>query len=275
MPHVEARRRRGHLVSRRPGASGRGAGRASCAASMSVPDATPRAIVAPHAGLMYSGPVARSPTARHAVRDPRRSCSWGRPTLFPSTGVSIWPDGAWETPLGPIQVDEDLASADQEASDAIVEIAVGARARTLARDAAAVSRASAAGRADCPDGDGTPDAATSFALGDAIARAVACDRAGTCCSSPAAISRTTRTRSVAARLDGVVLERVAAMDAHGLMAHSSASRVTPAAVVRWWQCSTPRTRLGASGARVLSYADSGDVSGDKSSVVGYMAAAIW
>jgi AmmeMemoRadiSam system protein B len=34
-------------------------------------------------------------------------------------------------------------------------------------------------------------------------------------------------------------------------------------------------RLGASHSRVLRYADSGDVSGDKTSVVGYMAAAIW
>jgi AmmeMemoRadiSam system protein B len=34
-------------------------------------------------------------------------------------------------------------------------------------------------------------------------------------------------------------------------------------------------RLGASSARVLHYADSGDVSGDKTSVVGYMAAGIW
>ena len=32
-------------------------------------------------------------------------------------------------------------------------------------------------------------------------------------------------------------------------------------------------RLGASQARVLRYADSGDVSGDKASVVGYLAAA--
>jgi AmmeMemoRadiSam system protein B len=35
------------------------------------------------------------------------------------------------------------------------------------------------------------------------------------------------------------------------------------------------TLLGATRAQVLRYADSGDVSGDKSSVVGYMAAAIW
>jgi len=34
-------------------------------------------------------------------------------------------------------------------------------------------------------------------------------------------------------------------------------------------------RRGATRARVLEYGDSGDVSGDKSSVVGYMAAAIW
>ena len=33
------------------------------------------------------------------------------------------------------------------------------------------------------------------------------------------------------------------------------------------------SRLGATQARVLRYADSGDVSGDKTSVVGYMAAA--
>jgi AmmeMemoRadiSam system protein B len=34
-------------------------------------------------------------------------------------------------------------------------------------------------------------------------------------------------------------------------------------------------QLGAASAHVLRYADSGDVSGDKSAVVGYMAAAIW
>jgi AmmeMemoRadiSam system protein B len=32
--------------------------------------------------------------------------------------------------------------------------------------------------------------------------------------------------------------------------------------------------LGATTARILDYADSGDVSGDKSSVVGYLAAAL-
>jgi AmmeMemoRadiSam system protein B len=33
--------------------------------------------------------------------------------------------------------------------------------------------------------------------------------------------------------------------------------------------------LGAARAATLRYADSGDISGDKSSVVGYLAAALW
>ena len=35
------------------------------------------------------------------------------------------------------------------------------------------------------------------------------------------------------------------------------------------------SQLGCAQSQILCYADSGDVSGDKSSVVGYMAAAIW
>jgi AmmeMemoRadiSam system protein B len=34
-------------------------------------------------------------------------------------------------------------------------------------------------------------------------------------------------------------------------------------------------RLGATGARVLNYANSGDVTGDRGQVVGYMAAALF
>jgi AmmeMemoRadiSam system protein B len=48
-----------------------------------------------------------------------------------------------------------------------------------------------------------------------------------------------------------------------------------AVVGRSSRCFTLRGKLGAAHARLLHYADSGDVSGDKSAVVGYMAAAVW
>jgi hypothetical protein len=79
---------------------------------------------------------------------------------------------------------------------------------------------------------------------------------------------------VAARLDGVVLELVSRFDTDGLQ---DALDSTPdhacgggpiVAVMR------AAEELGARDAVALRYADSGDVSGDKSSVVGYMAAAM-
>jgi AmmeMemoRadiSam system protein B len=76
-------------------------------------------------------------------------------------------------------------------------------------------------------------------------------------------------------MDAVVMERVEQVDATGLMEElerepQHACGGGPlVAVLRAAQ------QLGATGARILKYADSGDVSGDKESVVGYMAAAIW
>jgi AmmeMemoRadiSam system protein B len=76
-------------------------------------------------------------------------------------------------------------------------------------------------------------------------------------------------------MDSVVLEHVGALDPMGLMdalekePHHACGGGPMVAVLH------AARRLGAKHARVLHYADSGDVSGDKSSVVGYMAAAMW
>jgi AmmeMemoRadiSam system protein B len=76
-------------------------------------------------------------------------------------------------------------------------------------------------------------------------------------------------------LDSVVLEHVGSLDPEGLMdalerePQHACGGGPMVAVLR------AARALGATHARVLCYRDSGDVSGDKSSVVGYMAAAIW
>src|SRR5262249_11549585 len=78
----------------------------------------------------------------------------------------------------------------------------------------------------------------------------------------------------AARLDAVVIDHLARLDADGLQAaldvrpeHACGGGPT-VAVMR-----AART-LGARDSIVLHYADSGDVSGDKTAVVGYVAAAM-
>jgi AmmeMemoRadiSam system protein B len=115
---------------------------------------------------------------------------------------------------------------------------------------------------------------TAFALGRAVADAVRATGRNVVLVASSDLSHYEDAR-VAARLDAVVIERVAALDADGLMQaleleprHACGGGPMVAVL-------DAATRLGASTARVLRYADSGDVSGDKSSVVGYMAAAVW
>src|SRR6185295_1378598 len=72
------------------------------------------ALVAPHAGLMYSGPV-----AAHAYRLLRgRSFDVvvlvGPSHFVPFDGVSVWPSGAFATPFGDMPIDEDVAAALRE-----------------------------------------------------------------------------------------------------------------------------------------------------------------
>jgi AmmeMemoRadiSam system protein B len=81
--------------------------------------------------------------------------------------------------------------------------------------------------------------------------------------------------SVASALDAEVMQHVERIDPEGLMTalereprHACGGGPMVAVL-------HAARQLGAGNARVLRYADSGDVSGDKSSVVGYMAAAVW
>src|SRR5262245_33563227 len=71
----------------------------------------PVAVIAPHAGLIYSGGVAAY--AYEAVRDGSFDLVVlvGPSHFVNFDGVSIWPDGAFETPLGALEIDEPCAAA--------------------------------------------------------------------------------------------------------------------------------------------------------------------
>jgi len=112
---------------------------------------------------------------------------------------------------------------------------------------------------------------TARALGDALAGVLRGRRALVIASTDLSHYHDAKT---AARLDGVVVDCVSRFDADGLQDaliaepdHACGGGPT-VAVMR------AARALGARDAVVLNYADSGDVSGDKSAVVGYMAAAL-
>ena len=236
----------------------------------------PRAIIAPHAGLLYSGPVAA--WAYALVRECRYSAVVlvGPSHFIGFDGVSIWPRGHWQTPLGPVPVAEYLASVIARESAVVFEQPQAhGREHSLEMQLPFIARL-LPGVPIVPLVMGFQSRATAIALGEALVRAVATpsEPNGILLVASSDLSHYEEA-AVAARLDEVVLRHVEALDASGLM--DALEREPRHACGGGPMVSVLHAAagLGASRARVLRYADSGDVSGDKSSVVGYMAAAIW
>ena len=233
-----------------------------------------RAIVAPHAGLMYSGPVAAY--AYNLAQSSRcTSIVLVGPSHFvPFQGVSIWPEGAWDTPLGPVSVDRDLAQAMTSQWGDIVELpAAHGREHSLEMQLPFLAHL-LPGVPIVPLVMGRQTRETAFALGAAIARAVAARAQGALLVASSDLSHY-EDATTATALDEVVIRCVESLDPDGLMDALEAEPRHACGGGPMVAVLDAARRLGATEARLLQYADSGDVSGDKSSVVGYMAAAIW
>ena len=183
----------------------------------------------------------------------------------------MYPSGGFETPYGVASIDADLAAALMAAAPIVREHqAAHAREHSLEMQLPFLGRLVPSLRiVPLVMGYQTPD--TAFGLGDALADVLRGRRALVVASTDLSHYHDAAT---AARLDAVVIECVEQFDAEALQTvlnrnHEHACGGGPTvAVMR-------AARLaGARDAVVLNYADSGDVSGDKSAVVGYLAAAL-
>ena len=232
----------------------------------------PLAIIAPHAGLKYSGPVAAFAYKALGTNAYSAAVLVGPSHFVGFNGVSIWPRGAWQTPFGPVKVAEDLAARIVEMSSEVAEHRdAHGREHSLEMQLPFLAHLRP-GVPIVPMVMGYQSRETAFGLGDALARAVTGKNVLLVASSDLSHYQDART---AAKMDSVVLQHVEQLDAGGLMQaleeepHHACGGGPMVAVLH------AARQLGATSARVLKYGDSGDVSGDKSAVVGYMAAAIW
>ena len=229
------------------------------------------AIVAPHAGLMYAGPVAAHAYRLLRDRPPGLVVLVGPSHFVGFDGVSVYAAGAFETPLGAARIDEACAADLMRASPVIREHPPAhAREHSLEMQLPFVKQL-APDALIVPLVMGFQTADTSRALGDALAEVLR-SRTGALIVASTDLSHY-QDAVVAARLDAVVIDCVSRLDADGLQQaldarpdHACGGGPT-VAVMR------AARQLGARDAVVLRYGDSGDVSGDKSAVVGYMAAA--
>jgi len=232
------------------------------------------AIVAPHAGLVYSGPVAAF-AYKAAVHSGCTAAVLVGPSHYvPFQGASIWPDGVWESPLGDVAIDANLAHAIQATSETVVDLpSAHGREHSLEMQLPFVTRV-LPGIPIVPLVMGEQTRQTAFGLADALEYAIS-RRAGRTLLIASSDLSHYENATTAQALDAVVLRHVEALDADGLMHALEAEPRHACGGGPMVSVLEAARRLGASRAHVLEYADSGDVSGDKSSVVGYMAAAIW
>ena len=228
-------------------------------------------LVVPHAGLMYSGPVAAYAYKAVAGRSYDVAVLVGPSHYVGFEGVAIQRTGSFETPLGCVAISEVAAEAIAAASPAVHDRpAAHAREHSLEMQLPFLQRV-------LPDtpivplvmGHQTP--ASVNQLADALVEALSTRRALLVASSD--LSHFQHAHR-AARLDAVVVDAINRFDPETLAralgkfpdhACGGGPIVTVMLAARG---------LGAADARVVKYADSGDVSGDKSSVVGYLAAVL-
>ena len=229
------------------------------------------ALIAPHAGLIYSGPVAAY--SYRLLRDHQfDTVVLVGPSHFVGfEGVSAFCGTGFETPLGIAAVDRECTESLIESSSVVREHPPAhVREHSLEMQLPFVRRLAPQARiVALVMGRQTPS--TAVELGDALATVLRGRNALLVASTDLSHYHDANT---AARLDAVVIDHVARLDADALQLaldvrpeHACGGGPT-VAVLR------ASRQLGADTSVVLNYADSGDVSGDKSAVVGYLAAAI-
>lgn len=252
---------------------------ASALAELAPPASAQPAIAAmcPHAGWVYSGATAMAVLGRIAVPEvvvvlcPNHTGRGAR--------VAIWPDGAWQTPVGAIAIDAALAARIADECRAIRGARLD-RAAHLTEHAIEVLVPMLAARQPAlrlvPIVVGSLDADECIALGQALARAIAQadGRGGDALVIASSDMSHYLPEAVARQQDALALDALATGDPARLLAVVDANDISmcgarPAAAMLAYA----RAR-GAAAPELVAYATSGDAFGDRARVVGYAGALV-
>ncbi len=230
-------------------------------------------LVSPHAGYMYSGHIAAHGFL-HLARDglPDTVVILGPNHTGIGSGVSIYPAGAWKTPLGTVEIDEELvneilknsAILDPDISAHRHEHSIEVQLPFLQYIYSKVNRSFKLVAITML----MQDVNTAMDIGNAIYQAV-----NKLNKRVVVIASTDFTHyeshESAKRKDGFVIRRILDLDPEGMIREVYSRDVTmcgygPVAAMLYFS-----KLSNAKKAILLKYATSGDVTGDKSSVVAY------
>lgn len=229
-------------------------------------------LVAPHAGYMYSGRVAGAAFGRVTVPDTVLLLGPNHTGL--GTPASIVSDGGWATPLGTVPIAGDLARALAEKSPIFEEDALAhAHEHSLEVQVPFLLHKNP-GVSIVPVAFMLRRREDAREVGEAIGSVLSAwpERVLIVASS----DMTHYEPHEAARdKDAKAIARVVALDAPGLLDTTKRFGISMCGAVPTAVMLFAATKLGATRGELLTYATSGDASGDFGSVVGYAAMVIW
>jgi hypothetical protein len=228
--------------------------------------------VVPHAGYMYSGHVAGAVYRRLEL--PQRMV-----ILCPNhTGMgeplAIMSEGAWQTPLGEVAIDEELATELKRQMPLLSEDDVAHRAEHALEVQLPFLQVLAPGFQFVPIAVGTSNFEVLSSLGVVIGNTLA-KRGGRSLVIASSDMNHYESDTVTRVKDRRAIDQLLALDARGLYdvvkdGHISMCGYGPAVVML-----TAARKLGATKAELIRYATSGDVSDDREMVVGYAGIVVW
>jgi hypothetical protein len=237
-----------------------------------IPEKLPAiAVVSPHAGYVYSGAVAGELFS--AVRVPSRAVVFCPNHTGVGAEAAIMSRGAWRMPWGDVPVDGGLADRIKAACPLLTEDeSAHLGEHSLEVQLPFLHRFRPYIRI-VPTALGRLSLDECRSLGDATAEAVSGDP-----ERPLVVASSDMSHyvpdAVARRKDRMAIDRVLALDAEGLYRTVRAERISMCGVIPATVALFAALRLGATSARLVKYATSGDVSRDLEQVVGYAGLAI-
>jgi len=237
-----------------------------------------KGIIAPHAGYQYSGPVAAHSYLRVAED--------GLPETFlilcpnhtgMGSGVSTMSEGQWETPLGIVDIDSEF-TAELMRNAPIIDSEPSAHLQEHSCEVQIPFLQYMAKKWDkefkiVPICLWMQDLETTTEIGSAIART--CEKLGRDVVVVASTDFTHyKPQDIAYNNDKQVLEAIGNLDEKLMMKLIYELNVTMCGFGPVAATMVYTKKIGAKKAEILKYATSGDITGDKSAVVGYGSAVI-
>jgi MEMO1 family protein len=222
--------------------------------------------IAPHAGYMYSGHVAGAVFARIDV--PPLCVVMCPNHTGMGKALAVMNEGVWETPLGDVPIDSELAQALQHRFPALHNDGAAHRAEHAAEVELPFLQLRQPNLRIVPIALGTGQFESLEQLGLALADVIA--RQGERVLLVASSDMNHYESDVVTRTkDHRAIERVLTLDARGLFDVVTQQDISMCGFGPAVAMLTAARQLGAKSAELVKYATSGDVSGDREMVVGY------